>query len=164
MKSWGLKMLLAKLFTVLAFLLLGFALLEGRATRTPIDVYFHATYLVISPFHFQVLEALTSFGFGLIYLAAARWVQHPLNRTLGIVHLGLVTIGILLVSIAMSAIGGATVNLGKTFGIFIATATMSGEPAPRVWPLFAGSVSFISGCAVLAVNIVWTIIQTFRPE
>jgi heme/copper-type cytochrome/quinol oxidase subunit 1 len=160
-------MLSAKLFTVLAILLLGFALLEGRAARTHVDIAIHSTYFVVAHSHIAVLAALASVGFALIYFAAARWVQHPLNNSLGLVHFGLVTLGFVLTALAMYLIEPALVSSENWSRINTAAAKMSGESTPLLWPLLAlnaGVVCFLLGCAVFAVNVAWTVIQISRSR
>jgi heme/copper-type cytochrome/quinol oxidase subunit 1 len=76
-------MLSARLFAALAMLQFGLAMFESKTAHQSIDVYFHATYFVVAKTHLQILQALASACFALIYLAAARWVLHPLNNSLG---------------------------------------------------------------------------------
>lgn len=148
-------MLSAKLFATLAILQLGFALLETKSHQS-IDVYFHATYFVISPIQLQILLALTSVCFALIYFAAFRWLAHSLNNSLGLTHFVLAAIGFVLLSMSLSALGSATPANGL--------ATVA---APSPWKLLAiaiGVLSFLLGCATLAVNFVWTAITLFRSH
>ena len=77
-------MLSARLFAALAILQFGLAMFENKTAHQSIDVYFHATYFVVAKTHLQILQALASACFALIYLAAARWVLHPLNNSLGL--------------------------------------------------------------------------------
>jgi len=91
-------MLSAKFFAALAVLQLGFALLAARAANQSLDVYFHATYFVIAPIHLQILLAISSACFALIYFAAFRWLPHPLSNSLGLTHFVLATIAFVLLS------------------------------------------------------------------
>jgi Cytochrome C and Quinol oxidase polypeptide I len=89
---------LQKFFAALAVLQLGFALLAARAANQSLDVYFHATYFVIAPIHLQILLAISSACFALIYFAAFRWLPHPLSNSLGLTHIVLATIAFVLLS------------------------------------------------------------------
>jgi heme/copper-type cytochrome/quinol oxidase subunit 1 len=100
-------MLSARLFSVLATLQLGLAVLENKTTHRSIDVYFHATYFVVAKTHLQVLQALASACFALIYFAASRWVSHPQNNSLGLTHFVMATIGSVLFSVSLSAFGSS---------------------------------------------------------
>jgi heme/copper-type cytochrome/quinol oxidase subunit 1 len=160
-------LLLTKLFSLLAILLFGFSLLEGRTPHQSIDIVLHSTYFVVANIHVLIVQALTSACFALIYFAAARRVSQSLNNSLGLAHFGLVAIGFVLTALAMSAIGSATVSSGLPSKIYIATAKMSGESAPSLWPFFAfclGTVSFFLGCAVFAVNLASTAVKVLRPH
>jgi heme/copper-type cytochrome/quinol oxidase subunit 1 len=148
------KLLSARLFAVLAILQFGLAMFENKTAHQSIDVYFHATYFVVAKTHLQIIQALASACFALIYLAASRWVLHPLNNFLGLTHLVVATIGSVLLSVSLSA--------------FVSLPSASGLPAippANHWPLlacFAGVLCFLSGCAMLAVNCTWTAITVFR--
>jgi heme/copper-type cytochrome/quinol oxidase subunit 1 len=160
-------MLLAKLFALLTVLLLGSALLGGRTPHQSIDVVIHSTYFVVANIHVLFVQALVSACFAFIYFVAARRVSQPVNNSLGLAHFGLVAIGFVLTALAMSAIGSATVSSGLPSKIYIATAKMSGESAPSLWPFFAfclGTVSFFLGCAVFAVNLASTAVKVLRPH
>jgi heme/copper-type cytochrome/quinol oxidase subunit 1 len=145
-------MLCAKLFATLAILQFGLALLESKPHQT-IDIYLHATYFVIAKFHLQILLALASSFFGVIYFAASRWVSHPLNNSLGLTHFVLATVGFVLLSVSLSARGFAAV---------------SGSPAVQAinyWSLLAatlGLLCFLLGCAILAVNCGLTGIRAYQ--
>jgi heme/copper-type cytochrome/quinol oxidase subunit 1 len=160
-------MLLAKLFALLTVLLLGSALLGGRTPHQSIDVVIHSTYFVVANIHVLFVQALVSACFAFIYFATARRVSQSLNNSLGLAHFGLVAIGFVLTALAMSAIGSATVSSGLPSKIYIATAKMSGESAPSLWPFFAfclGTVSFFLGCGVFAVNLASTAVKVLRPH
>jgi heme/copper-type cytochrome/quinol oxidase subunit 1 len=143
-------MLSAKLFATLAVLQIGFALLEARTAHQSVDVYFNATYFVIAIIHLEVLLALTSACFALIYFAASRWLLHPLSNFLGLTHFVMATIGLGLLSMCLSALGSA----GNA-------ATVLSH-----WTLFAavGAMSFLLGCTTLAVNCTWTAVTVFRSR
>jgi heme/copper-type cytochrome/quinol oxidase subunit 1 len=150
------KMLSARLFAALAILQFGLAMFENKTAHQSIDVYFHATYFVVAKTDLQILQALASGCFALIYLAAARWVLHPLNNSLGLTHLVVATIGSVLLSVSLSAF----VSLASASGL-------SAIPPANHWPLlacFAGVLCFLSGCAMLAVNCTWTAITVFRSH
>jgi heme/copper-type cytochrome/quinol oxidase subunit 1 len=142
----------AKLFATLAILQLGLALLEGK-THLSVDIYVHATYFVIARFHLQILLALASGFFGLIYFAASRWVSHPLNNSLGLTHFVMATIGFVLLSVSLSE---------------FRSAAASGSPSVQAmnhWPFLAatfGLLCLILGCAILAVNCGLTAIRVFQ--
>lgn len=72
-------MLAAKLLATLTILQAGLALLESERHQS-IDIYIHATYFVIPEFLPQIVLALGSGFFGLVYFAASRWVSHTLNN------------------------------------------------------------------------------------
>jgi heme/copper-type cytochrome/quinol oxidase subunit 1 len=84
----------------------------------------HATYFVVAKTHLQILQALASACFALIYLAAARWVLHPLNNSLGLTHLVVATIGSVLLTVSLSAF----VSLASASGL-------SAIPPANHWPL-----------------------------
>jgi heme/copper-type cytochrome/quinol oxidase subunit 1 len=148
-------MLSVKLFATLAILQAGLALLESRTPSKSIDIYFHATYFVIAHIHLMGLMALASACFALVYLAACRWAQHPLNSSLGITHFILALTGFLLLSVALFS---------------VRTATGTGEPVGQTvnhWHVLAflvGGFCFLLGCATLAVNCAWTAIAAFRSQ
>jgi heme/copper-type cytochrome/quinol oxidase subunit 1 len=149
-----LNMLSAKLFAVLAVLQLGFALLESRTAHQSVDVFFHATYFVIPIIHLRFLLALTSACFALIYFAAFRWLLHPLSNSLGLTHFVMATIGLVLLSVYLFAPGSAANDL-------------SAVPVPSHGTLLAaviGALSFLFGCATLAVNCTWAAIAVFRSH
>jgi heme/copper-type cytochrome/quinol oxidase subunit 1 len=133
---------------------LGLALLESRTNHQLVDVYFHATYLVVAKSHMQIFLALASACFALTYFAASRWVLHPLNNALGLAHFVLATIGFVLLSVSLSAL--------------TSEASANGLPAilsPIYWPpaaLLAGVLCFLGGCAMLALNCGWTAITVSR--
>lgn len=127
-------MLSAKLFATLAILQLGFAVLESRMPPKSVDVYFHATYFVIGHIHIMGATALASACFALVYLAASRWVLHPLNDSLGVTHFVFALTGFVLLSVALFS---------------------------DYWQLFAflvGGFCFLLGCATLALNCARTAI------
>jgi heme/copper-type cytochrome/quinol oxidase subunit 1 len=148
-------MLSVKLFATLAILQVGLALLENTAYSKSIDVHLHATYFVVADIHVLGLMALASSCFALVYLAASRWVLHPLNNSLGITHFVLALTGFLLLFLALFSIKSGTAN---------------GEPVGRVlnhWQFLAfvvGGICFLLGCATLAVNCAWTAIAAFRSQ
>ena len=145
------KMLAARLFAALAILQFGLAMFENKTAQQSIV---HATYFVVAKTHLQILQALASACFALIYLAASRWVLHPLNNSLGLTHLVVATMGSVLLSVSLSAF----VSLASASGL-------SAIPPANHWPLlacFAGVLCFLSGCAMLAVNCRWTAITVFR--
>ena len=148
-------MLSAKLFAVLAALQLGFALLAVGAAHRSLDVLFHATYFVIAPIHLQILLALSSVCFALIYFAVFRWLSRPLSNSLGLTHLVMATIAFVLLSASLFAPDSTAIAEGLT-----------PAPAPQ-WRLFAaalGALSFLLGCATLAVNFTWTAITILRSR
>ena len=145
-------MLNAKLFATLVFLQLGAALLE-RKTHPSIDLYFHATYFVISKIHLQVLMALVNGFFGLIYFASSRWLSHPLSNSLGLIHFVLSALGFVLFSVSLSALGFAALSGSRTV------------QAINYWPVLAaplGLLCLIFGSAILAVNCGLTAIRGFQ--
>jgi heme/copper-type cytochrome/quinol oxidase subunit 1 len=149
-------MLSARLFAALAMLQFGLAMFENKTAHQSIDVYFHATYFVVAKTHLQILRALASACFALIYLVAARWVLHPLNNSLGLTHLVVATIGSVLLTVSLSA-----------FGSLASASGLSAIPPVNHWPLlacFAGVLCFLSGCAMLAVNSTWAAITVFRSH
>jgi hypothetical protein len=81
----------------------GLAMFEKKTAHQSIDGYFHATYFVVAKTHLQILQTLASACLALIYLAAARWVLHPLNNSLGLTHLVVATIGSVLLTVSLSA-------------------------------------------------------------
>jgi heme/copper-type cytochrome/quinol oxidase subunit 1 len=150
-------MLTAKLFAILAILQFCLALLESK-THQSTDILFHATYFVIGHFHLQILLALASSLFGLIYCAASRWVLRPLNGSLSLIHFVLVvlaTIGFALLSVRLSALGPAVV---------------SGSPAVHGinhWTVLAAALAllcFLLGCGILAMNCGLTAIMAFQSR
>jgi heme/copper-type cytochrome/quinol oxidase subunit 1 len=144
-------MLAAGLFAALATLQSGLAVVENKTTHQSIDVYFHATYFVVAKTRLQVLQALASAGFALIYFAASGWVSHPQNNSLGLTHFVMATIGSVLLAVSLPAFGSSP----------------SAIPPANHWPLpacFAGLLCFLSGCAMLAVNCTWAAITVFRSR
>ena len=144
-------MLTAKLFAGLAILLVVFAFASARRT---LDMYFHATYIVLSFSHLLFFIALFSAGFALIYFVAVHWSSHPLNNSLGITHFVFVAVAFFLISFAIVELGGAT-------------ARMEGDQAPLLSSLIAlniGALSFLAGCAIFVVNVGWTAIRAFRQD
>jgi heme/copper-type cytochrome/quinol oxidase subunit 1 len=144
-------MLSAKLFATLAVLQIGFALLEGRTAHLSVDVYFNATYFVIAIIHLQILLALASACFALIYFAASRWLLHPLSNFLGLTHFVMATIGLGLLSMCLSALGSA-VNAATVLSHWMLLAAV------------IGAMSFLLGCTMLAVNCTWTAVTVFRSH
>ncbi len=144
-------MLAAKLFAALAVLQVGLAALESRTTPQSVDIGVHGTYLVVDRIELQITLALASACFALTYFAASRWVAHPLNSSLGVMHFVMATTAFVLL-LSLYTLKPA------------APANALPEQAPNHWPLFvllAGVVCFISGCATLAVNCIWTTLTTF---
>jgi heme/copper-type cytochrome/quinol oxidase subunit 1 len=152
-------MLTAKLFAGLTILLVVFAFASARRS---LDMYFHATYIVLSFSHLLFFIALFSAGFALIYFAAVHWSSHPLNNSLGITHFVFVAVAFFQISFAMVELGGITLREGA---VYFATARMEGDQAPLLSPLIAlniGALSFLAGCAIFVVNVGWTAIRAFR--
>jgi heme/copper-type cytochrome/quinol oxidase subunit 1 len=148
-------MLNAKLFDTLVSLQLGVALLEGR-THPSIDLFFHATYFVIPKIHLQTLLALINGLFGLIYFASSRWVSHPLNNSLGLIHFVLSALGFVLFSVSLSALGSAALSDSST-----------GQSSDHYWPALTATLGLLCsllGCATLAVNCGLTAIRAFQPR
>lgn len=140
-------MLSAKLFAALALLQTGWALFERETSHRSFDIYFHATYFVIGKIHVVVLLALTSACFALIYFAASRWLRHPLNSAVGLLHVVLSTITFSIFLVCMSSLGFETT-------------------ANHHWRLLAclvGVACFLAGWAVLVMNCIWTAVRYFRP-
>jgi heme/copper-type cytochrome/quinol oxidase subunit 1 len=149
-------MLSAKLFATLAILQFGLALLESKPHQS-IDIYLHSTYFVIAKFHLQILLALASGFFGLVYFAASRWVLHPLNNSLGLAHFVIATIGFVLLSMSFSALRSAASATGPPIG-------QSRNHLPLLLFLVGGVLCFLLGCASLAVNCTWTAVTAFRSH
>jgi heme/copper-type cytochrome/quinol oxidase subunit 1 len=149
-------MLSAKLFATLAILQFGLALLESKAHQS-IDIHLHSTYFVIAKFHLQILLALASGFFGLVYFAASRWVLHPLNNSLSLTHFVMATIGFVLLSMSFSALRSAASATGPPIG-------QSPNHLPLRLFLVGGVLCFLSGCASLAVNCTWTAVTAFRSH
>jgi heme/copper-type cytochrome/quinol oxidase subunit 1 len=145
-------MLSAKLFATLAILQIGLALLESKAAHQSIDIYSHATYIVIGRVHLQLLLATASGLSALTYFTASRWILRPLNNALGLTHFVLATIAFALLSVSLSALRSAAVSGSHEV------------PVPIHWLRFAtlGLLCFLLGCATLAVNCGWTAITAFR--
>jgi heme/copper-type cytochrome/quinol oxidase subunit 1 len=149
-------MLSAKLFAALAILQLGFALLAARAANQSLDVYVHATYFVIAPIHLQILLAISSACFALIYFASFRWLSHPLRNSLGLTHFVMAIIAFVLLSMSLFAPDSTAIAEG-----------LPQAPPSSQWPLLAaalGVLSFLMGCATLAMNFTWTAITILRSR
>jgi cytochrome c oxidase subunit I len=149
-------MLSAILFAALAILQFSLSLLEGRTTHPPIDVYVHGTYFVVARFHFQILLALASTLFSLIYFAASRWTPRPLNNFLALTHFALAAIGFVLLSLSLLALKSEALAIYS-----------SQSRAPNYWlflTFYAGALCFLLGCATLAVNCTWATIGAFRSR
>jgi heme/copper-type cytochrome/quinol oxidase subunit 1 len=160
-RAWGYRMLTAKLFAGLAILLVVFAF---ASARRHLDLYFHATYIVLFFSHLLFFIALFSAGFALIYFAAVHWSSHPLSNSLGITHFVFMAVAFFLISFAIVELGGITL---RESGVYLATARMEGEQAPLLSPLIAlniGALSFLAGCAIFVVNVGWTAIRAFRQS
>jgi heme/copper-type cytochrome/quinol oxidase subunit 1 len=149
-------MLSAKLFAALAILQIGFALLAARAANQSLDVYFHATYFVIAPIHLQILLALSSACFASVYFAFFRWLSNPLSNSLGLTHFVMATMAFVLRSTFLFAPDSTAIAEG-----------LPPAPPSSQWPLLAaalGVLSFLLGCATLAVNFTWTAITILRSR
>jgi len=147
-------MLMAKLFALLTISLLGLGALEKTSLQQP-DIYYHCTHFVVSRISVRLLQAIISACFGLIYFAAARWLLHPLNNSMGLAQLLLVTIGFVLMSLAMKALNAEVSRPALP------------EETRHLWPPFAfkgAAVSFLLGCGVFTVNLTWTAFQLLRPR
>jgi heme/copper-type cytochrome/quinol oxidase subunit 1 len=145
-------MLFAKLFTALAILQLGVALLESRIGHQPAEVFYHPGSIVIGPILLQVLLALATGCFALTYFAAVRWLSHPLNNSLGLVHFVVATIGFIYISLSVHVLrsaGPPTISI-SLYWLLVAVSV--------------GLLSFLLGCATLAVNCTWTAIAVFRSH
>jgi heme/copper-type cytochrome/quinol oxidase subunit 1 len=145
------EVLAAKLFAALAVLQVGLAMLECGTTAQPIDIGVHGTYLAVGRIELQVMLALASGCFALTYFAASRWVSHPLNSSLGLMHFVIATTGFVLL-LSLDTLKPSAPANGLPYQV------------PNHWPLFAllaGVLCFISGCATLAANCIWTTLTTF---
>jgi hypothetical protein len=80
-------MFTATLFAALAAVQIGLALSKSRVPQASVDIYFHATYLVIGKNSLQILLAIANVSFAVIYFAGSRSVTHPLSKALGLAHL-----------------------------------------------------------------------------
>ena len=142
-------MLSAKLFVALSVLQVGVAVLGSRTTPQPINIGAHGTYLVVGSIELQIMLALASACFALTYFAASRWVSHPLNNSLGLVHFAITTIGFGLLSLSLYMLrSSAPAN------------DLPGQARP-FFAILAGVLCFLSGCTTLAVNCIWTTLTTF---
>jgi heme/copper-type cytochrome/quinol oxidase subunit 1 len=149
-------MLAAKLFASLAILQLGLALLESRTSHQSIDVHFHATYIALRILYLHILLAVTSACFALIYFGASRWVLRPLSKRLGLAHLVIATVGFFFLSISLSGLGSVT-----------SAKDLPVDQALNQWHLLyllVGGLCFLFGCALFALNLVWTAITAFRSH
>lgn len=134
-------MVVARLFLMLALLQLGWAFFEPQ----PIDIHLHATYFVIGKGHLQILFAVTSVVFALLYVTAVRWSYH-LNAVLGLVHFFLATAAFrLLVS-----------------AFLLSSSSQYASAAAYAIPL--GVLFFLLGCVILAINCGWACLRILQSR
>jgi hypothetical protein len=144
----------ARLFAALAILQLGLAVVERR-TPSGVDIYFHGTYFMVGQAYWMGFLAVTSALFALVYVAAFRWVLHPLNNSLGLTHFVFALAAPVLLQIAVFTIDSEMAN----------DLSASSEAYQRIsFALWAGPCCFLLGCATLAVNCVWTGVSFFRAH
>lgn len=134
-------MVAARLFLMLALLQLVWALFVPQ----PIDIYFHATYFVIGKGHVQILFAVTSVLFALLYVAAARW-SYPLSAVLGLVHFFLATAAFMLLVSALPL------------------RSLPPYASAAAYALPLGIMFFFLGCIILAANFGWNGIRRLQSR
>lgn len=137
----GDKMLTAKLFAGLAFILV---LVVSAAKLAAIG---HGGALPPIPVYLQLATAFACLVFAATYFNAARWLRAPLNQTLGLVQVGFIGI----------SVGGFS------FAVYL-------HPSPpgladlSSYLITASALAFLVGCALFAANSVWAVIRFIRVQ
>jgi len=140
----------ATLFAALAAVQIGLALLKSRVPQASVDIYFHATYLVIRKNHLQILLAIANVSFAVIYFAGSRSVTHPLSKALGLAHFVLSMVGFVFLTVTLS---------------WLTRELPSVEAQVRyAFLLVTGVLCLLLGCAILAVNCALTGIAALRSH
>lgn len=137
-------MLTARLFAGLAGVLAALAFFTRVRLLPPMNLYLHATYIVLSRYGWQLFGALVCSIFAFIYFAAAQWMARPLSQPMG------------LFSFAFIALA---------FIVWLILGFLIGDSRQSIWQigaLFEAIFGFIFGCALFAVNAAWTLFRTFR--
>lgn len=141
----GARMLTARLFAALAGILAILASLRRGQLLPSMDLYFHSTYIVLSPYHWQLLGALVCAIFAFISFAFAQWMARPLNQSMGLVSFTFIALAFI---------------VSLTVGFFIRRD--SSPSFLQIGALFGVIFGFMFGCALFAVNVVWTLLRLFR--
>jgi heme/copper-type cytochrome/quinol oxidase subunit 1 len=138
-------MLISKLFAALAGILAILASLRRGQLFPSMDLYFHSTYIVLSPYHWQLLGALVCTIFALTSLAVAQWMARPLNESMGVVSFTFIALAFIVSLIV---------------GFFV---RRDSSPSPwQIGALFGAILGFMFGCALFAVNVAWTLFRMIR--
>ncbi|HEV2489564.1 MAG TPA: hypothetical protein VGT03_07135 [Candidatus Acidoferrales bacterium] len=135
-------MLTARMFGGLALVLAVPALLWAEHVTVATDLYLHDTYYVVGPRFPLLFGAIVSAIMALVCFAAIRWASRPLNRLL-------VLISFVLIALA--------------YGVYLTVGyrvSVAAYPAHwQIWTLIGAMFSFIVGCLIFAINVIWTLIR-----
>lgn len=123
-------MLTAKLFAGLASILALIIFLAKLRALPPVPIYL------------QLVAVLACVIFALTYFTAERWMRTPLNQTLGLVQVGLI-------SFSVGAFG---------FAVYL-YPSLSSEADFASYLIVASAVGFLVGCALFAANAAWAVIR-----
>ena len=126
-------MLTAKLFAGLASILALIVFLAKLRALPPVPIYL------------QLVAALACVIFAATYFTAARWMQTPLNQTLGLVQVGFIVISV-------GAFG---------FAVYL-YPSLSSEADFASDLIVSSALGFSVGCALFAANAIWAVIRLVR--
>ena len=143
-------MFTATLFAALAAVQIGLALLKSRVPQASLDIYFHATYLVIGKNHLQILLAIANVSFAAIYFAGSRSVTRSLSKSLGLAHFVLSMVGFVFLTVTLSSLTREVPSVEAQ----VRSAVL----------LLTGVLCLLLGCAILAVNCALTGIAALRSH
>ena len=138
-------MLTARLFAALASILAILAFLGRGQVLPSMDLYLHFTYIVLSPYHWQLLGALVCAIFAFIYFTVAQWIARPLNQSMGLVSFTFIALAFI---------------VWLFVGFFIRR-----DSPPSMWQigaLFGAIFAFMLGCVLFGVSVAWTLFRMFR--
>jgi heme/copper-type cytochrome/quinol oxidase subunit 1 len=139
-----------KLFAIAA---VGFISLAFFLKDSPLDLYIHDNYFVLSRSMVTVLAAVICALFVLVYFSCERWLRIPLNRGLSLANFVLIVLplAVLIWSLHAPAVTFRTANDSRQLTFMLLY-------------LVAPLICFLLGCLLFVVNFGWSLTRLLRAH